>query len=54
MVFGLLNVSSPLLHMSKLASNLDMKRTKTFLFVVFAAVFFITRCLVFPYVVVKM
>ncbi|KAF8073226.1 Cers5 [Scenedesmus sp. PABB004] len=53
LVFGVLNLSSPLLHLSKLASNLEMRRAKTGLFAAFAAVFFVTRVLVFPYVVLK-
>jgi ceramide synthetase len=53
MVFGLLNVSSPLLHLSKLASTLEYKKTKTVLFATFAVVFFMTRCVVFPYIIIK-
>lgn len=53
MVFGLLNVSSPILHLSKLANNLELKKTKTALFAAFAVAFFVTRCVVFPYIVVK-
>lgn len=53
MVFALLNVSSPLLHLSKLASCLDQNLAKTITFVAFGLVFFITRCLAFNYVVIK-
>jgi hypothetical protein len=52
-VFCTLNVSNPLLHMSKLANTLDMARTKTALFIAFAGAFFTTRVLLFPYVIVK-
>jgi ceramide synthetase len=53
LVFCVLNISSPLLHLSKLASTLEMKRTKTLVFAGFALVFFLTRVLLFPYVIVK-
>eukprot|EP00878_Enallax_costatus_P008215 GHUV01008588.1.p1 GENE.GHUV01008588.1~~GHUV01008588.1.p1 ORF type:complete len:229 (+),score=38.29 GHUV01008588.1:561-1247(+) len=53
MVFALLNVSSPLLHMSKLASCLEFNLAKTVLFVMFGFVFFVTRCVAFPYVIIK-
>jgi hypothetical protein len=52
-VFGTLNLSSPLLHMSKLASALELKTAKTLLFALFAAVFFVTRVLLFPYFILK-
>ncbi|WIA09713.1 hypothetical protein OEZ85_009097 [Tetradesmus obliquus] len=52
-VFGTLNLSSPLLHMSKLASCLELKTAKTLLFGLFAAVFFVTRVLLFPYFILK-
>jgi hypothetical protein len=53
LVFCVLNVSSPMLHLSKLANVLDMQRTKTVVFAAFAFVFFATRVLLFPYVIVK-
>jgi hypothetical protein len=53
LVFCSLNVSNPLLHASKLASVFEMRRTKTALFGLFAAVFFVTRVLLFPYVIIK-
>lgn len=53
LVFTLLNVSSPLLHASKLANTLDWRRAKVALFALFAAVFAATRVLVFPYVVLR-
>lgn len=53
LVFCVLNVSNPLLHMSKLASTFELQRTKTAVFAVFAAAFFATRVLLFPYVIVK-
>jgi hypothetical protein len=49
----MLNLSSPLLHMSKLASALELKTAKTMLFALFAAVFFVTRVLLFPYFILK-
>lgn len=52
-MFGTLNLSSPLLHMSKLASCLELKTAKTLLFGLFAAVFFVTRVLMFPYFILK-
>jgi TLC domain len=51
--FGILNISSPLLHLSKLASKLEFARLKLGLFAAFTVVFFVTRLLVFPYVVMK-
>jgi hypothetical protein len=53
LVFCVLNISSPLLHLSKLANTLEMARTKTAVFAGFAAVFLATRVLLFPYVIVK-
>lgn len=53
LVFTLLNVSSPLLHASKLANTLDWRRAKVALFALFAVVFALTRVMVFPYVVVR-
>lgn len=53
LVFCVLNISSPLLHLSKLANTLEMARTKTLVFAGFAAVFFATRVLLFPYVIIK-
>ena len=53
LVFTLLNVSSPLLHASKLANTLDWRRAKVALFALFAVVFAGTRVLVFPYVVCR-
>lgn len=53
LVFCVLNISSPLLHLSKLANTLEMQRTKTLVFAAFAFVFFITRVLLFPYVIGK-
>lgn len=49
----MLNISSPLLHLSKLANTLEMQRTKTLVFAGFAFVFFATRVLLFPYVIFK-
>jgi hypothetical protein len=53
LVFCVLNISSPLLHLSKLANTLEMQRSKTLVFAGFAFVFFATRVLLFPYVIVK-
>lgn len=53
MVFAVLNVSSPLLHLSKLASSLELRRTRTAVFAVFSLAFFVTRVVLFPYVIVK-
>jgi hypothetical protein len=53
LVFCVLNISSPLLHLSKLANVLEMQRTKTLVFAGFAFIFFATRVLLFPYVIVK-
>lgn len=53
LVFCVLNVSNPLLHVSKLASNLELQKTKTAAFAAFGLVFFITRVIVFPYVIIK-
>jgi hypothetical protein len=53
MIFTLLNVSSPVLHASKLANTLDWRRAKVALFATFAGVFALTRVLIFPYVVVR-
>jgi hypothetical protein len=53
LVFTLLNVSSPILHASKLANTLDWRRAKVALFALFAAAFAVTRVAVFPYVVVR-
>lgn len=53
LVFCVLNVSSPLLHISKLANTLEMQRAKTVIFAGFALVFLLTRVLLFPYVIVK-
>lgn len=53
LVFCVLNISSPLLHISKLANTLEMKRSKTAIFACFAFVFFATRVLLFPYVIIK-
>lgn len=52
-MFCVLNVSSPLLHISKLANTLEMQRAKTVIFAGFALVFLLTRVLLFPYVIVK-
>lgn len=53
LVFCVLNISSPLLHLSKLANTLEMQQSKTLLFAAFAFVFFTTRVLLFPYVIIK-
>jgi ceramide synthetase len=53
LVFTLLNLSSPLLHASKLANTLDMRRAKAALFAAFAAVFAATRVVAFPIVVAR-
>jgi ceramide synthetase len=53
MIFTLLNLSSPMLHASKLANTLDWPRAKVALFAAFAGVFAVTRVAVFPYVVVR-
>jgi hypothetical protein len=53
LVFTLLNVSSPILHASKLANTLDWRRAKVALFALFALAFAVTRVAVFPYVVVR-
>ena len=53
LVFTLLNVSSPVLHASKLANTLDMRQAKAALFALFALAFAVTRVLIFPIVVVK-
>eukprot|EP00877_Chromochloris_zofingiensis_P001597 jgi/Chrzof1/11438/Cz05g36210.t1 len=52
-VFALLNVSNPLLHLSKLANLLELKKARVLLFMMFAAAFFFTRVVLFPYVVLK-
>lgn len=53
LVFCVLNVSSPLLHISKLANVLEMQRSKTLIFAAFTLAFFATRVLLFPYVIGK-
>jgi len=53
LVFCLLNVSSPFLHASKLGNMLEMRRARVWLFLAFAAAYFVARLLLFPYVVVK-
>jgi hypothetical protein len=53
LVFCLLNVSSPFLHASKLGNMLEMKRARVWLFVAFAAAYFVARLILFPYVVVR-
>lgn len=53
MIFTLLNVSSPILHASKLANTLDWRQAKVALFATFAAAFALTRVVIFPYVVVR-
>eukprot|EP00882_Tetradesmus_deserticola_P019023 GHRQ01020465.1.p2 GENE.GHRQ01020465.1~~GHRQ01020465.1.p2 ORF type:complete len:120 (+),score=51.19 GHRQ01020465.1:984-1343(+) len=52
-VFGTLNLSNPLLHLSKLASCLEFKTAKMALFALFAAVFFVTRVVLFPYFILR-
>lgn len=53
LIFTLLNVSSPILHASKLANTLDWRQAKVALFALFAGVFALTRVAIFPYVVVR-
>ncbi|KAI8474949.1 MAG: TLC domain-containing protein [Monoraphidium minutum] len=53
LIFTLLNVSSPILHASKLANTLDWRQAKVALFALFALVFALTRVLLFPYVVIR-
>jgi hypothetical protein len=53
LVFCLLNVSSPFLHASKLGNMLEMKKARVWLFVAFAAAYFVARLVLFPYVVVR-
>jgi hypothetical protein len=53
LIFTLLNVSSPVLHASKLANTLDWPQAKVALFAAFAGVFALTRVLLFPYMVVR-
>ena len=52
-VFGTLNLSSPVLHLSKLASCLGLQTARVALFALFAVVFFFTRVLMFPYFILK-
>lgn len=53
LIFTLLNVSSPLLHASKLANTLDWRRAKVLMFALFAGVFALTRVALFPYVAAR-
>jgi hypothetical protein len=53
LVFCLLNVSSPFLHASKLGNMLEMRRARVWLFMAFAAAYFVARLVLFPYVVVR-
>lgn len=53
LIFTLLNVSSPILHASKLANTLDWRRAKVGLFAGFALVFALTRVMLFPYIVAR-
>eukprot|EP00775_Hariotina_reticulata_P003119 gene3119-3397_t len=53
LMFGILNVSTPLLHMSKLASSLELPRVKKAAFAAFAFVFFMTRVAIYPWVIMK-
>lgn len=53
LVFALMNLSTPMLHLSKLAHLFNMKATRVQLFIAFAVVFLFSRVLLFPYIVLK-
>jgi len=52
-IFALLNLSTPLLHASKLANLLVLRQARVQLFTAFSAMFFISRVLIFPVLVLK-
>lgn len=53
LVLTLLNISNPFLHVAKVAHYLDVGFIDNLLFLSFALVFFVTRLVVFPFVVLR-
>lgn len=53
LILAVFNMSSPFMHIAKIAYNLDMRRTRLILFALFALVFFITRVILLPMTVLK-
>jgi len=51
--FFVFNQSNPLLHFSKLANYAEMTRARCVLFILFAAVFFVSRVVILPAVVIR-
>lgn len=51
--FFVFNQSNPLLHVSKLANYMEMTRARAFMFILFAAVFFFSRIILLPAVVIR-
>ena len=53
LTFFIFNQSNPLLHFSKLANYAEMTRARCILFILFAAVFFVSRVVILPAVVIR-
>merc|ERR1712072_60801 len=51
--FFIFNQSNPLLHLSMLSNYMEMRNARAFLFFLFAAVFFVSRIILLPVVVIQ-